>query len=296
MTDVVITHWFHKPINSKSKRLQEAAISQFLELPSRKAVKKAVKKGRIFINGVKGETHNWVNIGDLLSLAENTQSKTEILNYNLPKTIVLWEDTYGACVIKPGGIETNGNSKVTLEKMCHNTLVHSDLSDHLDIPRPVHRLDQATHGLVLIAKTLSMASGLGKAFEKREVVKSYTALIEGTPLLSFCEINIPINGKSARSKVETIGSTTWPVFGTVTLVRIYPKTGRKHQIRKHLAFIGHPIVGDNRYCGSLKYTGQGMFLACTRLQFTHPITLESMDIETDLPRKFKHITHKLNLP
>lgn len=296
MTDVVITHWFHIPLNSKSKRLQEAAISQFLELPSRKAVKKAVKKGRIFINGIRGETHNWVKIGDRLSLEESRIINTEIASRNLHKTSVLWEDNHGACVIKNAGIETNGNSKVSLEKLCYNTLKLSNLLDNSNVPRPVHRLDKATHGLVLIAKTLSMASGLGSAFEKREVFKSYTALIEGTLDLSFCEINIPINCKSASSKIETIGSTKWPVFGTATLVKIYPKTGRKHQIRKHLAMIGHPIVGDNMYCGPLKYTGHGLFLACTRLQFTHPITLESMDIETDLPRKFKHIIHKLNLP
>ena len=296
MTDVVITNWFHKPLNIKSKRLQEAAISQFCELPSRKAVKNAIKKGRIFINGVQGETHNWVKIGDRLSLEKSVFVTAEIDSNNLYKNSIIWEDKYGACVIKNAGIETNGTSKVTLENELSKILKYSNLPDSIITPRTVHRLDKATHGLVLIAKTLSMASGLGNAFEKREVFKSYTALIEGTPNLSFCEINIPFNGKSASTKIETIGTTKWPVFGTATLVKIYPKTGRKHQIRKHLAMIGHPIIGDNLYCGALKYTGQGLFLACTRLQFTHPITLESMNIETDLPRKFKHIIHKLNLP
>ena len=295
MTDIVITNWFHQPINIKSKRLQEAAISQFCELPSRKAVKKAIKKGRIFINGERGETHNWVKIGDRLSLEESVVVNSEIYNNNLLKTSVIWEDEYGACVIKNAGIETNGISKVTLEKVYSNILKYSSLPDSIYIPRTVHRLDKATHGLVLIAKTLSMASELGKSFEKREIFKSYTALIEGSPRLSFFEINIPINGKFSSSKIEIIGSTKWPVFGTATLVKIYPKTGRKHQIRQHLAMIGHPIIGDNRYCGALKYTGQGLFLACTRLRFTHPITRESMDLETALPRKFKHIIHKLNL-
>ena len=296
MTDVVITNWFHKPLNIKSKRLQEAAISQFCELPSRKAVKKAIKKGRIFINGERGETQNWVKIGDRLSLEESVVVNSEIYGNNLHKTSVIWEDEYGACVIKNAGIETNGTSKVTLEKIYSNILKYSNLPDATITPRTVHRLDKGTHGLVLIAKTLSMASELGSAFANREVLKSYTALIEGSPLVSLCEINIPINGKSASSKIEIIGSTKWPVFGTATLVRIRPKTGRKHQIRKHLAMIGHPIIGDNMYCGALKYTGQGLFLACTRLQFAHPITRESMDLETDLPRKFKHIIHKLNLP
>ena len=122
MTDVVITNWFHKPLNIKSKRLQEAAISQFCELPSRKAVKKAIKKGRIFINGERGETQNWVKIGDRLSLEESVAVNSEINNNNLLKTSVIWEDEYGACVIKNAGLETNGISKVTLEKVCVNIL------------------------------------------------------------------------------------------------------------------------------------------------------------------------------
>ena len=202
MTDIVITNWFHQPINIKSKRLQEAAISQFCELPSRKAVKKAIKKGRIFINGKRGETHNWVKIGDRLSLEESVVVNSEIYNNNLLKTSVIWEDEYGACVIKNAGIETNGISKVTLEKVYSNILKYSILPDSISAPRTVHRLDKATHGLVLIAKTLSMASELGKSFEKREISKSYTALIEGSPRLSFFEINIPINGKFASSNIE----------------------------------------------------------------------------------------------
>jgi RluA family pseudouridine synthase len=298
MTHVVITKWFHKPISSKYKRLQEAAISQFSELPSRKSVKKALKDGRIFVNGVRGGTGTWVEIGDKLFLENIKQDKcdnvsnTEIIK---PEIKVVWEDDFGACVVKTAGIETNGISKITLEKHCIKALITSKLEDRLTSPRTVHRLDRATHGLVLVAKTLSMASGLGGAFKSRKVLKSYTALIEGTPLLSFCEINMPIDGKSAYSRVEVLGSSNWPVFGSATLIKIYPKTGRKHQIRKHLAMTGHPIIGDNIYCGVLKYTGQGMFLACTDLQFTHPITGEVIIVETKLPRKFKHITHKLNL-
>lgn len=296
MTNIVISKWFHKPLKSKSKRLQEAAISQFLELPSRKSVKKAIKNGRIFINDVRGETHSWVKIGDRLALEKSGTYNSEIFSCNLQKTSILWEDKYGACVIKNAGIETNGISNITLEKMCNKSLKTSNMHDTMSTYRTVHRLDKSTHGLVLIAKTLSMASGFGNTFKNRKVLKSYTALIEGTLPLSFCEINAPINGKNALSKVEVIGSIKWPVFGTATLVKVTPKTGRKHQIRRHLAMIGHPIIGDNIYCGELKYTGQGLFLACTRLQFIHPITSESLDIKTNLPRKFKRIIHKLNLP
>ena len=122
------------------------------------------------------------------------------------------------------------------------------------------------------------------------------AVIEGTPFIDSATILMEINGKEAHSEIEIIGSTSWPVFGSATLVKVSPKTGRTHQIRRHLACMGHPILGDQLYSGDKKYTGQGLFLACTKLSFAHPTTKENIEIEVDLPRKFKHIAHKLCLP
>jgi 23S rRNA pseudouridine1911/1915/1917 synthase len=295
MNELIISNWNHFPFDSKSKRLQEAAIGQFPALSSRKSVKKAIKKGRILVNGKQGETRTWVKFGDNLFLKDSPYISPIINTTRSNNTKVLWEDNHCACVLKLAGIETKGYSKHTLELICRDKLIKSTLPDSLKHPLATHRLDKATHGPVIFAKTTRAAAILGRAFEKREISKEYTALIEGTPLISGLTIRVEIDGKEAHSELEIIGSSLWPVFGSATLIKVYPKTGRTHQIRRHLACIGHPILGDNLYSGKLKYKGQGMFLACTGLAFKHPITDEQIEIKVNLPRKFKHIIHKLSL-
>jgi 23S rRNA pseudouridine1911/1915/1917 synthase len=296
MNEVIISKWNHFPFDSKSKRLQEGAIGQFTNLTSRKSVKKAIKNGLVFVNGAKGETGTWVTIGDILVVKEMPDKPLTIQSESTYEINILHEDNWCACVLKRAGIVTKGANKHTLESLASNNLIKSTLDDSFQTPLAVHRLDKATHGPVLFAKTTGAASGLGDAFEKRKVSKEYMAVIEGTPSLTSATIRMEINGKEAHSEIEIVGSTSWPVFGTATLVKVYPKTGRTHQIRRHLACMGHPILGDQLYSGDMKYTGQGLFLACTKLSFTHPTTKENIEIAVDLPRKFKHIAHKLCLP
>ena len=296
MNEVIISKWNHFPLDSKSKRLQEGAIGQFTNLTSRKSVKKAIKNGLIFVNGAKGETGTWVSIGDILAVKKMPDKPLAIKSESTYEINILYEDNWCACVLKHAGIVTKGRHKHTLESLASNNLTKSTLDDSFQTPLAVHRLDKATHGPVLFAKTTGAASGLGDAFEKRKISKEYMAVIEGTPFIDSANILMEINGKEAHSEIEIVGSTSWPVFGSATLVKVSPKTGRTHQIRRHLACMGHPILGDQLYSGDKKYTGQGLFLACTKLSFAHPTTKENIEIEVDLPRKFKHIAHKLRLP
>ena len=296
MNEVIISKWNHFPLDSKSKRLQEGAIGQFTNLTSRKSVKKAIKNGLIFVNGAKGETGTYVSIGDILAVKKMPDKPLTIKSESTYEINILYEDNWCACVLKHAGIVTKGYNKHTLESLASNKLVKSTLDDSFQTPLAVHRLDKATHGPVLFAKTTGAASGLGEAFEKRKISKEYMAVIEGTPFIDSATILMEINGKEAHSEIEIVGSTSWPVFGSATLVKVSPKTGRTHQIRRHLACMGHPILGDQLYSGDKKYTGQGLFLACTKLSFAHPTTKENIEIEVDLPRKFKHIAHKLCLP
>ena len=237
-----------------------------------------------------------MSIGDILAVKKMPDKPMTIKSESTYEINILYEDNWCACVLKRAGIVTKGPHKHTLESLALNTLTKSTLDDSFQTPLAVHRLDKATHGPVLFAKTTGAASGLGEAFEKRKISKEYMAVIEGTPFIDSATIRMEINGKEAHSEIEIVGSTSWPVFGSATLVKVYPKTGRTHQIRRHLACMGHPILGDQLYSGDMKYTGQGLFLACTKLSFTHPTTKENIEIAVDLPRKFKHIAHKLCLP
>ncbi|PCJ81166.1 MAG: hypothetical protein COA49_05510 [Bacteroidetes bacterium] len=300
MTEVIISRWHHQPYEAKSKRLQEAAIGQFDELPSRKSVKKAIVNGHVFVNGIKGTTATFVKLNDIVSyncLEEIHGFSTKNIGLNIPASDIVWEDDYIACVIKRGGIITKGNYKVTLEKQANKHLIINRLiPDSMPSSIAIHRLDKATHGPVLFAKTLSAASNLSDAFSNRKIIKTYIALIEGEPLFSSSSVQIKLDDKEAISNITILGTIKWPIHVNATLVKVLPITGRTHQIRRHLASIGHPIVGDYLYGQSYKYHGQGLFLACTGLNFKHPITDESILIEVNLPRKFKKITRKLCLP
>ncbi|HHZ96262.1 MAG TPA: RluA family pseudouridine synthase [Flavobacteriales bacterium] len=298
MTEVIISKWKHAPFVAEKKRLQEGAIGQFSALPSRKSVKKAIINGRFYVKGKVATTATLVAIGDKIYLKQeviNTEIECRITDIENKNKDVIWEDEYCACVVKRGGIITKGNHKVTLEKTYSNILYKSNLKDSFITPIAIHRLDKATHGPVIFAKTLTAAGILSEAFSKREIIKNYIALVADTPMFSKATIQIKIDDKEAISEVEVVGSTNWPIYGTASLVKVNPKTGRTHQIRRHLAISGHPIVGDYLYGKTNKYTGQGLFLACTGLVFNHPITGEGIKIEVDLPRKFKHIIHKLSL-
>eukprot|EP00667_Euglena_gracilis_P017520 EG_transcript_18490 len=114
-------------------------------------------------------------------------------------------------------------------------------------PHPVHRLDRATGGLLLVAKTRRAASALGRLFATRRVRKEYLALVTGT-LEGNGTIDVPVDGLHALTAWEALWHRPANApYGTVTAVCLRPVTGRRHQLRQHLRHLGHPIVGDRRY-------------------------------------------------
>ena len=291
----IIKVWHHNSIDSGRKRLQEAAIGQFDELPSRKSVKSAILRGEILVNKEASKTSTWVSLGDELMLVINRVSNTNVKSTKSTNITVIFEDDYIAVVVKPGGVNTNGVAKSTLEKECHNILTKSTLPDAHESPKTAHRLDKATHGLVIIAKTISTSKALSHAFGEGGVKKEYTALVEGHLLLKNADINILIDGKRSRTLIQNNGVIKWPIHKEATYINIDLKTGRTHQARKHLSMVGHPVVGDEIYHSGVRFSGQGLFLACNKLTFLHPITNKLVSFSTKLPRKFKRVTSKLNM-
>ncbi|MBT8421822.1 MAG: RNA pseudouridine synthase [Gammaproteobacteria bacterium] len=138
----------------------------------------------------------------------------------------------------------------------------------------VHRLDLATHGLILIAHSKTTAASLAKLFRERAVIKHYRAVVHGRFDSNnnndggITNIDAPIDGKSARSDVRLIEHAT---DGSRSLVDVRIYTGRKHQIRRHLAAIGHPVVGDRMH-GTGNTDGVDLQLTAWMLSFECPIT------------------------
>lgn len=269
------------PEDGKGARLSEYARDLFASLPSRKSVKKAIKSGRLQVDGKPATTAHRVEGGQVLTVGESTRVQPE---YELDLEI-LYEDGEIAVVYKPADIEVGGVRKRTLAHALPRNLSTATARDALKYPRPVHRLDRMTGGPVIVAKTLSAAATLGTQFERREVAKTYIAVVHGS-MTTPHRLADPVDGKEAMSLVYplTVGeSATWGPWSTVA---VKPATGRRHQIRVHLAASGHPIAGDVDYGG--RPVGRGLMLCGYRVRFRHPDGSGEVDVRAEPAKKFRH--------
>ena len=153
----------------------------------------------------------------------------------------------------------------------------------------MHRLDFATTGTLLVGKTSSSIRTLNKLFENKEITKTYYAITIGKMNVKGT-ISSAIDGKPSQSDYTLVESVISERFGTLNLVQLNPKTGRRHQLRKHLSSIGNPILGDVTYgLEGLILKGKGMYLHAFSLEFIHPYTKEKIYLKDELPKKFGKI-------
>lgn len=263
-------------------RIQEYAGTVFEKLQSRSAVKKCIAKKCILINGIIAETSDWIKAGQLIEMiAPNTNPK-KVFQLDLE---VVYEDDYFAAVNKPAGFPTNGNYYKTIENALPYNLKSSTQPDALNFPKPVHRLDNPTSGILLIAKTKSAQLHLHKQFETKTIQKEYHAIVVGK-LPESGIINTDINSQSALTEYATVSKINALQNEYLTLVKLAPKTGRTHQLRIHLSELGHPIVGDKLYAPKNVMMHKGLFLAATAVWLSHPITQEILTLTIPLPNKF----------
>jgi tRNA pseudouridine65 synthase/23S rRNA pseudouridine1911/1915/1917 synthase len=265
----------------KQIRLQDYGFIVFESLKTKSALKKAIKKGLIFLNGRVAETSDWIEEGQTLELfAEELLHKKRVFPLQLD---VIFEDDSMAVVNKPEGYPTNGNYFKTIENALVYNLKTSSEKDKLPYPQPVHRLDNPTSGLLIIAKTLWSKSYLSVLFEHNEIQKTYVAIVEGGFDTLRDVISLDIEGKQSSTtySVEKIFKISQDEY---SLLSLKPSSGRTHQLRIHLSKIGHSIVGDEAY-GSVTLSNKLMLHAST-LQLHHPKTGKSLNFETEVPHKF----------
>jgi 23S rRNA pseudouridine1911/1915/1917 synthase len=276
-----IVEKLEKPI-----RFQEYGVGIFNTIPTKSGIKKAIKKELIFIDGILASTSKYISGEEKIELFQS--EKSSIFKRLELQLEVLFEDEYLAIIYKPAGILVSGNKFVTIANGLTQNLKKSKQSDAVK-PQPVHRLDYPTSGLLLIGKTSSAIIKLGKLFQNAEIKKTYFAITIGA-MNTVGHINFLIDEKIAQTKFEVLKTVVSERFGYLNFVKLAPKTGRKHQLRKHVAEIGNPILGDKKYFLTHKIlTGKGLFLHAGILDFVHPFTNDKISITKKLPKKFTKI-------
>jgi 23S rRNA pseudouridine1911/1915/1917 synthase len=267
-------------------RLQEYGVGLFGPISTKSALKKAIKKEQIHVNGEIASTATLINGGEtILYTPSEIQEHEKKLVLNLE---IVFEDDFLAAVYKPAGILVSGNNFRTIANALPQNLVKSVQADAV-LPQPVHRLDYATTGILLVGKTAESIRWLNKLFEQKEVEKTYYAITIGT-MNSKGIISDPIDDKEAITHYVKEATAESDRFKFLNLLKLKPETGRRHQLRIHLSRQGNPILGDRDYTPeTLLLKGKGMYLHAYSVTFVHPFTRRSLALTAPLPDRFRKI-------
>ena len=269
---------------------------------SRSKLQKMISNGNILVNGSKVKNSYVVKLDDTIFIDENYEEKIDILPENIPLDI-LYEDDDVLVVNKPSGMVVHpapGNYSGTLV----NALMYhcNTLSTINTLVRPgiVHRIDADTSGLLLVAKNDEAHLFLAEQIKNHTVTRKYVALVWGVINEDTATIDAPIGrDKNNRKKMCVTADNSKESITNIRVIERYDKatfiechleTGRTHQIRVHMDYIGHPIVNDPVY-GHNKLIDKefGQMLHAKVLGFIHPKTKEYMEFNIDVPDKFKEI-------
>lgn len=224
---------------------------------------------------------------------------------NIPR--IIFQDDYILVLDKPSGWITNDASTTTtqpvLQTWLRENLKYPLIGDRERRDGIVHRLDKETSGLLVVAKTITAFENLQSQFKERKVTKTYIALAHGEIVPNEGKIEASVGRlpwrrqrfgvlPGGRDAVTLYKVIKYCVLGTehYSLVELYPKTGRTHQIRIHLKFIGHAIVGDDFYAGRKTARDDRewcprLFLHASKISFFHPVTGEEIKFESELPKE-----------
>jgi 23S rRNA pseudouridine1911/1915/1917 synthase len=259
--------------------------------PSRAAAQRLIERGEVTIDGVARSKNHRIDEGArvVVSAREEPEPRPDPGSVSFA---VVYEDEHLLVVDKPAGVVTHpapGHHGLTLAEVLPAGT------------RIVHRLDKDTSGLLIVARSDEARDALQAMLKAREITREYTALVEGYPDVDSGTIDAPIgrdrgnravmSTRTDRAREAVTHFVVVERLPRTTLLRVRLETGRTHQIRAHLAAIGHPVVGDPQYGGASSGRRVGLsrqFLHAALLMFRHPFTRELVRCESKPPVELSH--------
>jgi 23S rRNA pseudouridine1911/1915/1917 synthase len=268
-------------------------LDRFLAEPlgSRSRAQALIDAGRVRVDDTVRAKKYLVGGGELVEIDDH-EDVPEAEAVDVPFGVA-YEDEHLMVVDKPAGVVVHparGHRTGTLAQALAGRAAGGDEPWRAGI---VHRLDRNTSGLLVVAKSDPVQRALKALLTERHLRREYLALVDGLPEARAGTIDAPI-GRHRRERVLMSIDTEEPrearthfevqrVLPTSALLQVVLDTGRTHQIRVHLAAIGHPVLGDKQYGGPMRFGLRRQFLHAARLAFPHPVTGEPIDIHSELP-------------
>ncbi len=284
-------------IEDEGKRLDIYLAQKFSDRYSRSQIKHLIERLFVSVAGKEKKAHYLVARDDIIEILTPKTEATPIVSEDIPLEII-YEDSDIIVLNKPSGMVVHpapGNKEHTLVNALlfhtNNSLAYIGSETR---PGIVHRLDKEVSGLMVVAKTDSSYRALVNSFKARAIKKIYIAFVKGVVSRDTGSSELPI-GRAARDRkkmaVRFFNSkeavTRFEVlkrFKHYTKLRIRIETGRTHQIRVHMSYMGHPIIGDRRYGGE---AFKRIALYAAELEFSHPRTEKDVAFKIDIPEELK---------
>ena len=289
-------------IKEAGNRLDKA-LADLTEL-SRSQANEAIKAGTVLVNGKLSKAKYAVKEDDVITYEVPEEEDLEYKAEDIPLDII-YEDADVAVVNKPQGMVVHPSAGHTSRTLVNALMYHvKDLSSINGVVRPgiVHRIDKDTSGLLMVDKNDKAHNALAAELKDKKSLRKYVAIVHGNLPNDRGVIEAPIGRSDKDRKKQAVTAKGKPAvtrftvlerFGNYTLVELQLETGRTHQIRVHMAYIGHPVAGDPLYGPRKTLKGHGQVLHAKTLGFTHPTTGELVEFTAEEPAIFKETLEKL---